>query len=974
MIVLRLLGGFEIAPRPAQRLGKPALRLIALVALRESISRDELSEFLWPYVDRSQRLFYLRRTILEIRKAFDPAENCPLDIFEDRILLPDGRVSLDVRDYMRALKRGDTEEAVRRFGVGLLPGWDDEWIDSFRLDLDLSLNSHLSSELERAEASLDFARADMLRRELVKRSPGDEETWQSLIRDTARRRGRIAAMELFEECNRILVAHTGTGASEETRLLVQERGHRVRHHLVLPPKSATHLIGRDRAIGECLDLTASHRLVTIIASGGVGKTFLASHIAHQLNEMGSVQVGWVDLASVSDARGIAQAFAFACGVRSSAEVPQWRQFLDAVSQSKLTLVLDNAEHVLMPLAGMVSELLERAPGIRLIVTSRSALGLPSEVRYRLSSLSEDSALDLLKERLRIFGAPVNSMSDLRALSALVDGIPLAIELCAASLTKLPLANLSERIRSLLALDAEGINRSPRHATMRAAIAASVTPLNPAVTRGFSRLCLFMGGFELSAGEAIAALSPLDLADLVERSLVEFDGKRYRLLEPTRRFCMDLVEQNNDLENLKESFGRYFGELAKDLYGEHHIRDTNPGEFERIRSLVLAEDKNFAQAHAFLEAQQDHLAELPTLIRIVRITYRSLDIGSDDAVAWAHRLTETKLPDNFWVGTWVLLAAQYVSWTSRIDLQQQLLGYASGLSAVHESPELLCWFHQSRHNLSYDAEVDISPEAEYCAALTAARLGGNDLDIRHTSALLAEWYVREGQYEKAERILNPLIDEAIKAKDVRAGAIALRTKSRLPSVSNWEEKRALLEIGEALQRRSGHWALIHTLGELKLAALRFGHLEQARKYAVECCDVCEERDDGPALAHALQGLAFIDLELGQPQLAIQEAIEGATYARQEGHKPYIHAALLKVAQVLLRAGNSRDAAHLLGYVTRAVELRAFPTNSLIRGLVHELRNALKDPEHVLAIQEGNRMGLDEAFDLILALARQDNARL
>jgi predicted ATPase/DNA-binding SARP family transcriptional activator len=963
MFFLRLLDGFEFAPAPKKRLSKPATRLLALTALRGQLSRTEIAETIWPIAEDPHKLFYLRRTLTELRHAW-PDSATPVEIGPTTIGLQPEAVDSDIQVWRAALASGQIEEAVRIFGRGLLPHWREDWVEPSRIDLELEHLEGLRTFGRSAEDQGDHSRAEWARREIVRRNPGDEAGWQCLLRDAARRLGATATARILEECERQLLLHTGHGASAQTRLIAKgSRSERPMRLAPLPPRPDAAL-GRDQAVTEILDAMARNRLVTVVGAGGVGKTFLAGHVAHHFAETGA-DVAWVELASIGDGRSIGPAIALACGVGPSSEASHWDTFMEAIASRRAVIVVDNAEHLREELAPLVAELLRRAPDARILVTSRSPLHLFEESVYRLSSLREDPARDLLAHRLRLAGAPLISPDELSEVSRLLDGIPLAIELCAAQLAFIPASDLSAKIRSLLVLDAQGNNRSPRHTTMRAAISVGVEPLSDWQRRGLSRLAIFVGGFDLAAAETVGGLTPIQLRGLVERSLVEFDGRRYRLLEPMRLYFAERNESEGTDSALRKEYAEYFAALAGRISIDPYPYDTDPRRFSQMRARLVPDDRNFALAHSILEETYGTMSELAIKIRLVRIWHRIVDAASDEAVGWARQATLVEIPDSPLGASWALTVATYSGWTLRFETEGALLMRAEMMRSVGVSPGLKAWFHQARaahafHKLNGAGALD-----EYHAALTALEGSGRDSDRRHVQALIAQLMLEKGCFSGAEEVLDSLLPEALRAEDVRAAAIGLRAKSYMPTVPK-AERRALVERAADLQRRVGHWGEYHTRIRMARLAEEDCNLELARRDLLSALDVATIAFNGEiglyqAQAHCLQLLSRVESRMGDDAKAQESASRSVRLAAFLGRPSYLHTCLISAGCVIAQAGRLSAACALRDYVERAIAKESFPSTPILQELLRELRGL------TLQGSDGDRLGahlgLAEAMALL-----------
>jgi predicted ATPase/DNA-binding SARP family transcriptional activator/predicted negative regulator of RcsB-dependent stress response len=324
------------------------------------------------------------------------------------------------------------------------------------------------------------------------------------------------------------------------------------------------------------------RLLTVTGPGGVGKTRLALQVVRALTEPYLGSVAFVPLADLSEPGQIASALAASLGV----EPPPGTDALQAIARAlpgPALVVLDNFEHLVASGAAVVRTLLERAPGVTCLVTSRQRLGLQGEREFPLGplpvpgldepleSLGGLASVQLFLDRAQAVRSDASLASlDARAVSELVrrlEGFPLALSLAAGRTQVLSpaeiLARFAERLDLLVARERDV---PARHRTLRAAIDSSYTLLAPRLQRVFARLAVFRGGFSVEAATALAEGDPLvldDLAELCECSLVERDAEasRYRVLETLREFALEQLS-SEERERVERQHAEHFLAFAE----------------------------------------------------------------------------------------------------------------------------------------------------------------------------------------------------------------------------------------------------------------------------------------------------------------------------------------------------------------------------------------------------------------------------
>lgn len=350
------------------------------------------------------------------------------------------------------------------------------------------------------------------------------------------------------------------------------------------PVPLTSFVGRAREIDTMRALLAATRLLTVTGAGGSGKTRLTLEIVSR--DAGATEGVWVELAAVRDTALVAEAVLSALGVRDQTDAQtSVVRLADVIGARPFLLVLDNCEHLVSACAELADALLRRCPALRVIVTSREALGVSGETAWLIPPLSlpasnagadASEAVQLFVERARAVLPGFELTSDNRdAVSQIcrrLDGMPLAVELAAARLRVLTPDQITGRLDDRFRLLKTG-NRAalPRHQTLRAVIDWSYELLEPAEQLLLARLSVF-SGFTLEAAEAACTgdgIDPEDVLDLVsslvEKSLVEMhelgDTARYRLLETVRQYGIDRLEEHGETAERQRRHAEFFFSLA-----------------------------------------------------------------------------------------------------------------------------------------------------------------------------------------------------------------------------------------------------------------------------------------------------------------------------------------------------------------------------------------------------------------------------
>ncbi len=366
------------------------------------------------------------------------------------------------------------------------------------------------------------------------------------------------------------------------------------------PQQLTSFVERDHEVAEIKALLQKNRLVTLVGTGGAGKTRCAQQVGADLLDGSGEGVWLVELAPTSDASLVSNVIAQALNVQETPNHPMLETLLAYLKRKRLLLILDNCEHVIDEARNVMTAILRSAPDVHVLATSREGLSVAGEHVYRMPSLSVPPMGDsLTAETVRRYGAVVlfadralassgrfalrdEDAHDVAEICRRLDGIPLAIELAAARVKVLSpqqlLQKLDERFRVLTGGDRTAL---PRQQTMRALIDWSYDLLSDDERALFRKLSIFAGGFTLESASAMCAqearngaqavdeMAIVDLlSSLVDKSLVQAEpagsGTRFRLLESTRQYARDKLTERGEYEAVARAHAAAYLALAEQL--------------------------------------------------------------------------------------------------------------------------------------------------------------------------------------------------------------------------------------------------------------------------------------------------------------------------------------------------------------------------------------------------------------------------
>ena len=393
------------------------------------------------------------------------------------------------------------------------------------------------------------------------------------------------------------------------------------HHDSLPT-ALTSFIGREADVATLRRLSASTRLLTLTGAGGSGKTRLALEVAAAVARDDKGSAAWVDLAPLTDGDLLAAHVATALGVELGPR-PAIDSLLDALRSRELLVVLDNCEHLIDDAAALVELLLQECPALRILATSREALGASGERAWLVPTLSLPDAASppiaavrtsaagrLFIERAEAahaaFALTESNAAAVGAICRRLDGLPLAIELAAARVRALSPEQIAARLDDAFRLLTSGARTAvARHRTLGGAIDWSYALLDEGERAVLHHLSVFAGSFSLEAAEFVCAPVGGDALDrvaaLVDKSLVvmiEGDGTaRYRLLETIRQYAAQRLRESGAEATARERHAHFFTALVRDA--EPHL--ITAGRREWVEHVM----REFDNVRGALAWSRDH---------------------------------------------------------------------------------------------------------------------------------------------------------------------------------------------------------------------------------------------------------------------------------------------------------------------------------------------------------------------------------
>jgi predicted ATPase/DNA-binding winged helix-turn-helix (wHTH) protein len=661
------------------------------------------------------------------------------------------------------------------------------------------------------------------------------------------------------------------------------------------PESRTSFVGRERELVEIKRLLPTTRLLTVVGTGGIGKTRLAQQLAAEVMDAYREGVWFVDLAPLADPMRVPASVAHVLGAREMAGKSLLETLCSLAKDQQLLLVLDNCEHLLAGCAQLADAMLRGTSAPTIIATSREALRVAGEQIYPLSPLSlpdPQASVETMagSEAVQLFvdraqrTQPGFELTEGRApaiaqLCVHLDGIPLALELAAARLRALSVEQINARLNQRFKLLTEGSSTAlPRQQTLRGTLDWSYGLLAEQERTVLRRLTIFSGGFSLEAAQSVASDDSIDefavtdmLSHLVASSLVGADTSgvraRYRLLETTRAYALEKLCDAEEEALIRRRHAQYFRALF----------EAAPDDW------LLMSDAEWRGLY------------LPEIDNVRAALDWALGAGDDSATAVA--LAGGSGPIWSTLSLWAEGAQRLASVAAR--------GESHG-PAVDQA-RLWHWL-----GVLSDAAPD-QALTRYERALDLYRRTGDALGVALTLVRIARVLAQQGRLGASESLLTEAFPALLDANRPKALGMYFTNLGYLkllggePAVAKGHYETSL-----SYYRESGsEYAVLAHLGELGDVNWALGDLDAAVSMLLEYVGMMRRSPMSrkSSLGYALGNLAGLFTERGELEEALAAARDGLPLLRDAGYL-WIFADHVALRSAL--AGKLANAARIAGY--------------------------------------------------------------
>lgn len=991
----RLLGApaFSFRGQALEVRSKKLFGMLVYLAMQGgSAGRDEVSELFWGV----GKLQSVRQALHELRKLEGA----------DTWSSTEGTLELVV-DCDAAAFAQAVETAAYGDAIALWPADDDslsswqqlrlkdapafnDWLEVERARLlGLYQTALLQRSLELEESRQPRAGLELIDR-LLRHDPVNETAYRAAMRFEYARGNSEAAFARYETCRRVLHEELGVEPLVETEALAQEILSRLHRNptfaKALLPTPETTFVGRAAELLAVEQGLETGRLLTITGPGGIGKTRLALSAATEGAERWADGVVFVPLAGLDDATLMATRVLESLRIERDDREPN-EQLLLALRDKQVLLVVDNLEHLLAD-SDLLIDLLENAPDLKLLVTSREALGIHGEKVVALAGLSLDDAVRLFVERAS--SASPGFTADTAGLAELVTflgGHPLALELSAAWVGTMSPAELLDDIRGNLAAlgtraygpleqpgelgtgadgptggdqgptsaprNPEGHDLGERHQSLRATFDLSWSLLSDEQRAVIAQVSTFRGGFDRRAAEVVAGAAMRTLLALVNKSLLRrSDSGRFEMLEVVRQYAHSRLDDAYAVgERHAHHFALQAAELAPQL-ADHRRQTalatvTRESDNLRLAWRLALEGGRDEQLDLLLGALfwywqvrgHTHEAERALAAARAAIDEERAPLLADKLrtrhAFFLHRLNHTREA--------AALARESLSSLEKGEAHTEVVLALNLLGAIHfmqDAPEA--------SKDAYDRALKLASEHHDAPGKVMA------LDGLGTTAFA------QADYPAAQRFNEQSLEHARQLGDPFWVTRCLKNLGLSFAVQNEHQRaRPLMEESVELSREIGDQrALAGSLNNLARLEQVTGNPRESIAYLRECAEIRQNIGDrwGAALAQCNMGAALHELgELDAAQHQLEQALELFGEIGNRSGLALAHNRLGFLAQ-------SQDALH----VARRHHHQALRLADDVNEPV-QVHNALRGLAYVLA-QDGAHT---EAVRLLTMLEKSDS---
>ncbi len=906
--------------------------LYYLAATSQTHSRETLAGLLWSEMPEAKARRNLTKSLSVLRRLLKP-----FLIIEPQRVGFDQSIAFELDVTRLESAAAPSPDIIKLYRGDFLEGFFvkdalafEEWQLTQRERLREMGIDLLETAVQQAIDQQNYATGIGYGRQLLALDPWRESAHRQLMLLLARNDQAAAALAQYEQCQQLLADELGVEPMPETtglyRRIQQSRTART-YQL---PATATPFVGREEELAQIGQRLASSecRLLTLVGLGGMGKTRLALAVAQQVNREQARQflqgVIYVSLTGVATPELLPTTLADAMDLNLNGRQDPTTQLGHFLRDKEMLLVLDNFEHLLKTphSTNILTRLLQAAPDIKFLITSRQPLQIEAEHRFDVAglpfpvnsiqypanngSLITDNrspitnypAVQLFLQTARQvrsqFDLTPENEADVIHICRMLSGIPLAIKLAAAWLRILDCAEIVVEIERGLDLLATTMrDLPPRQRSMTAVFDHSWQMLTKTEQTSLAALSVFQDGFTVRAAREVVGVSLPVLAGLVDRALLHLhktpNGSRYHLHELTRQYAAEKLGQNTEAASaIRTAHTNYYaqqmaaltpqmsGEAPQEAYADIHqeIGNVRQAWQQAIDQLNLDSLRQMLEPLYHFYSRQGWITEgqerLATAVSAIQ------NGGRDDKTA-------VQLMSG-------LLARQgaLIGRVGKYEAAETALRQSSELARKVADPHQLAFALLELGAVLRDQSrfAEAAEMFQECFDI-ATELNGRHLIARATEKLgVITW--DQGSHRQAQEKLNEALSLFRELKDARRTANALNSLGNV-LMSAGSHQEALAHYQEALPivRRLKNWLLLDTvLINLGMISNELGDQTQSRRYYEESLAICRRIGDEIGVAYCLTGLGQANMGEGDLATARDFFEQGLALNREMGRDRYV----------------------------------------------------------------------------------------
>jgi predicted ATPase/DNA-binding SARP family transcriptional activator len=1009
MLEVRLLGQFDMRQDgyPIVVPSRSGQSLLAYLLLNAGYAhrREMLAGLLWPDSTESNARSYLRHALWRVRKA----------IGDDHLTIDNISIAFNENsDYwldVSILERGLPDSPsidnllsdVSVYAGEFLPGFYDEWVAKERDRLQMAF-----------EHKMDFLLAALVRerrwREVqewgehwIAHGHAPEPAFRALMIAQGASGNLSGVAVAYQRCVESLRSELGVEPSDLTQATFEALSNGevppgasthpdplripTDHAPDSPPTPFTPFVGRQNELATITNLLGDPacRLLTLVGPGGIGKTRLAIEVTESINN-NCTDICWVSLAPVASPELLTTTIAGSFRLSFTSGQDSKLQLLNYLRNKELLLILDSFEHLLDG-AGLVAEILQAAPHIKIIVTTRERLNLHGEWLFEVGGLEFPTnkavesktgwaAVALFVQNARRiepgFSLSVHRQPFVIRICQMVEGNPLAIELASSWLTVLSCEDIAKELEADLDFLEVTLRDVPeRHRSLRAVFDHSWRMLSNEEREVFKKLSVFRGGFSGKAarhvaGATLTALSALSTKSFLRRA----PSGRLFVHQTLLQYGGEKLSENTDTKvEIGHAHCQYCAELLErsldDLQGQHQHRALAEIEAE-IGNIRAA--WHWAIGHRLLN-EIGKMLDGFYLFYELRGWFQEGEESIEDAVELARALheVEASYDTEYLLGKCLARQGLFCVSQGRYGKAKDLLSESLVIMRRLGKREELAFTLGGMGSLAWDIGEPAEAVRRHKESLAIYREVSDRIGAAQTLSRLGFIHMSLGKVEEAERYLHESLAISSQVGNRVGRDSPLSTLGWVSYVNgNYQEARQFFLEGLTISNEFGNrMTLALNQAGLSMAMNALGHHKQARQLGQESLTTARDIGYQPAIVTALVGLGDASRALGDCDEAWQCFREGFEIALELKLVPMLLILAIGTASLLIQDGKKEFAAEILSFVQHNNEgLGAM--GKVAEQRLSELANELQSDVFVAARERGKARKIERIVEEMIMM--------